>query len=140
MRIIIKGKLYKVRHRSLENYLKDRFGMCRSRAYQMIACDKVMENLSTKVDKLLLPRNERQIRPLVKLPMDEQYLHWMLIRKGGDNSRRSEPKADRGERLFIYLQKNYHSLPDAEKPRFIDSVEELMVDLKHDLQAAGPEN
>jgi hypothetical protein len=140
MRSIIENKLYKSRYRSLEAYVKARFGMSRSRANQLADCDRVMENLSTKVDKLLLPRNERQIRPLVKLPMDEQFLHWMSIRKGGGDSSRSKPKADQGEILFNYLLKNYHSLPDAEKPVFITEVEELMVDLKNDLQAAGPEN
>jgi hypothetical protein len=140
MRSIIENKLYKSRYRSLEAYVKARFGMSRSRANQLADCDRVMENLSTTVDKLLLPRNERQIRPLVKLPMDEQFLHWMLIRKGGGGSIRSEPKDDRGERLFIYLQKNYPLVPDAEKPDFITAVEDLMFNLKHDLKVAGLEN
>ncbi|MFT5028530.1 MAG: hypothetical protein ACI9VS_000955 [Candidatus Binatia bacterium] len=137
MRSIVENKLYKSRHRSLEAYVKAQFGMSRSRANQLVDCDRVMENLSTKVDKNSLPKNERQIRPLVKLPLDEQLEYWL---SGGDNSSRSKPKADRGERLFNYLLKNYHSLPDEEKPVFITEVEELMVDLKNDLQAAGPEN
>jgi hypothetical protein len=59
---------------------------------------------------------------------------------GGGGSIRSEPKDDRGERLFIYLQKNYPLVPDAEKPDFITAVEDLMFNLKHDLKVAGLEN
>ena len=58
LREIRDGYLYRATHPNFEMYLKERWGMSRARAYQLI--DFAIElDLSTMVDK---PKNERQFR------------------------------------------------------------------------------
>jgi hypothetical protein len=140
MRAIIDNQLYKSGHRSLKEYLKTRFAMSRSRGYQLADCARVMEHLSTKVDKNMLPKNERQVRPLVKLPVGEQLLHWLDIRNGGSNSIRSEPKADRWQRLLNSLMRKYHSWPAGEKLLFIETVAELMARMRQEFEKNALKN
>jgi hypothetical protein len=140
MRAIIEGGLYKDSYPSLERYLKERFGMSRSRGYQLADCARVMENLSTTVGTTGLPRNERQVRQLVKFPMDEQCLRWLDICNGGSNSIRSEPKSDRWERLLNGLMRKYDSWPDGEKLMFIETVAELMARMRQEFEKNALKN
>ena len=133
MRVIIDNQLYKNSHRSLERYLRDRFAMCRSRGYQMADWARVMENLSTKVDKNMLPKNERQVRQLVKLPEDEQLLHWLSVRKETPARKQSATELDRYQKLSIWLANKYLSWPLEGKLKFIETVEELMGDMRREL-------
>ncbi len=132
MRAIVEKRLYKARHRSLETYLRAKFGMSRSRAYQLVDCDRVMENLSTKVDKSMLPRNERQVRSLAHLPPDEQLLHWLSIRDGNATKKPPSAPMDRYEALRRWLVQKYKVWPPAERPQFVEVVEKLMQDMRHE--------
>ena len=67
------GRLYRQSHGTFEEYCKERWGMSRPRAYQLIDSAAVIENLSTMVDK---PTTERQARPLTKLPPADQPEAW----------------------------------------------------------------
>ena len=140
MRAIIDNQLYKSSHRSLKVYLKTRFAMSRSRGYQLADCARVMEHLSTKVDKPMLPRNERQVRQLVKLPMDEQYFRWMDIRSGRKAQKQSAPELDRYEKLTDWLVTKYQSWPAGEELKFIETVEGLMGDMRRELRDIAAEN
>lgn len=65
------SELYKETYTTFEDYCKERWGMSRQRAYQLIKAAEVYDNLSTAVDK---PINEAQIRPLTKLSSPDKQL------------------------------------------------------------------
>lgn len=69
-------KLYRVDYKTFEAYCRGRWGMGRSRVYQMIDAAMVVDNLkmSTMVD--ILPDNERQARELAKLEPSQQVEAW----------------------------------------------------------------
>ncbi len=82
--IIRDQRLYRQDYDSFDDYLAEEWDLGRSRAGQLIDCHKVVENLSTIVDRhgeplQLLPANERQARPLVYLPEDVQKEVWELV-------------------------------------------------------------
>lgn len=58
-------RLYRETHATFEEYCRERWGMARSRAYQLIDASAVADRLSTMVDKA--PDSERQVRPLKRL-------------------------------------------------------------------------
>ena len=60
------GRLYRGTHDTFETYCRERWGMARQRAYQLIDAAQVVRNVSTVVD--IVPANERQARPLTRLP------------------------------------------------------------------------
>ncbi len=69
-------RLYRERWASFEDYCRERWGMSRPRAYQIIDAAKVVAALSTNVDTL--PGNEAQVRPLTALPPEQQREAWTL--------------------------------------------------------------
>lgn len=69
-------KLYRATHATFEDYCRERWGMSRPRAYQMIDAANTVHSLSTIVD--ILPLNEAQARPLTSLPPDVQPLVWQV--------------------------------------------------------------
>jgi len=62
-------ELYTDSHETFEAYCKERWGISRSRAYQLINASTIAANLSTIVDKT---PSEAVMRPLTKLPPAEQ--------------------------------------------------------------------
>lgn len=66
-------RLYREHHGTFEDYCRERWGLSRPRAYQLIDAAGVVGNLSTIVDK---PANEAQVRPLASLPADLQPVVW----------------------------------------------------------------
>jgi hypothetical protein len=67
-------KLYRVESRTFEEYCREKWGISRPRAYQLMEAAETRENLSTVVD--ILPENERQIRELKGLEPDQQRQVW----------------------------------------------------------------
>ena len=67
-------RLYRQAFSTFEEYCRDRWGISRPRAYQLIDAATVAVNLSTIVDKL--PATESQARPLTGLPVDLQREAW----------------------------------------------------------------
>lgn len=68
------GKFYRESHQTFEAYCIDKWGIQRSRAYQMIEACEVRQDLSTMVDKNVVESvtvNERQVRELSKVPIEE---------------------------------------------------------------------
>lgn len=70
---IRKRKLYREKYPTFETYCRERWGISRPRAYQLIEAAGVMGNLSTNVDK---PQSEGQTRPLTALPPEDQRAVW----------------------------------------------------------------
>lgn len=68
------AKLYREDYETFEDYCRERWQISRPRAYQMISSAEVVDNVSTMVD--ILPTSERQVRPLTKLPPDDQRTAW----------------------------------------------------------------
>ncbi len=68
------GKLYRQSHKTFEAYCKERWSMSRPRAYQLIEAADVVEDLSTKVDKM--PTSEKQTRPLASVPKANRAEVW----------------------------------------------------------------
>lgn len=85
------GPLYRRTHTCFESYLKDRWSLGRSRAYQLMSATRIAErikdHLSTRVDTLVeaLPECEKQLRPLVRLEPEAQIQAWEVAveRAGG---------------------------------------------------------
>ena len=65
--------LYKETHRAFESYCKERWGMTKSRANQLVGAARTIENLATIVAK---PATESVVRPLTSLPKEEQVGAW----------------------------------------------------------------
>jgi hypothetical protein len=80
-------KLYRSSHKTFEEYCKDRFGYSSRRQPDLlIEAAAIVDNLSEKCDPmdLVLPTNERQVRPLAKLEPEEQGEAWLLsVEKAG---------------------------------------------------------
>lgn len=68
------ARLYRARHSTFEAYCRERWGMSRPRAYQMIEAAGVVGQLSTNVD--ILPANEAQARLLARLQPEQQAPAW----------------------------------------------------------------
>lgn len=71
------NRLYRQEYHTFEDYCKERWGMSRPRAYQLIDAANVMSNLSTIVDKT--PSVESQVRPLAALDPQEQVEAWKRV-------------------------------------------------------------
>ena len=88
LREIQKKDLHRGSHKSFEDYCEDRWGFTARRAYQMIECVVVRENLRTMVRTNCpssLPSNERQIRELAALAAEQQRVVWgKVLKSAGD--------------------------------------------------------
>ncbi|MCU0533590.1 MAG: hypothetical protein MUD14_06810 [Hydrococcus sp. Prado102] len=87
-------KLYRQTHKTFEAYCQEKWSLTRRRAYQLIDASEVIQNLCTMVHKF--PTNERQIRPLTKLPAAQQLEIWQ---KAIEESPDGNPTAKIVERL-----------------------------------------
>lgn len=65
--------LYTVTHNTFEAYCKERWGMARRTAYQMIDAATVVENVRNCAQ---IPTHESQVRPLAALPPEQQPAAW----------------------------------------------------------------
>lgn len=72
-------KLYRLTHPTLEAFLKERYDIGRSTAYQYINGVEVLENVrNADIRFPLLPEKEALVRPLTKLEPDDQPRGWQL--------------------------------------------------------------
>lgn len=67
-------RLYRAGYATFQDYCRDRWGIGRERAYQLMGAAEVVANLSTIVDTT--PANESQARPLTALPAADQPGAW----------------------------------------------------------------
>ena len=72
---------HRLSFKSFESYVRIRWDMGRSHAYRLIEAASVIDNLSPIGE--LLPKNEAQIRPLVKLDAFSQRRLWRDFLKTG---------------------------------------------------------
>lgn len=72
-------KLYRLTHPTLEAFLKERYDVARSTAYQYISGVEVLENVrNADMEFPLLPEKEALVRPLTRLEPDDQPRGWQL--------------------------------------------------------------
>jgi len=90
--VIRDQSLYRANYDTFEDYCREEWDMGRPHAYRLIDSHKVIENLSPMGDKTdypkieILPKNERQVRPLTVLSPEQQIDVWMMVieeAKGG---------------------------------------------------------
>ena len=67
-------RLYRAEYATFEGYCRERWGIARSRAYQLIDAAEVAENVHNCGQ--ILPANEAQARPLTGLTPEEQRAVW----------------------------------------------------------------
>lgn len=67
------SRLYRGKYRTFEDYCKERWGMTRRRAYQLLDGSDVVANVNSCSHA---PTNEAQVRPLVGLPVEDQRRVW----------------------------------------------------------------
>jgi hypothetical protein len=69
-------RLYRIEYGTFEDYCERRWGWSWQRAYQLMGAAEVVGNIETSTMVEVLPTNERQVRPLTKLPAAEQGAAW----------------------------------------------------------------
>ena len=72
--VIRDERLYRERHQTFEDYLRQRWDLSRPHAYRMIEAAVVVEHLSPIGD--IVPVNESQARPLAGLDPEQQVAVW----------------------------------------------------------------
>ena len=70
-------RLYRETHNRFEDYLSDRFGFTKRKAYYLIDAYEVVNNLKSEQFVHFLPTNESQCRELAKLPVPQQAPAWV---------------------------------------------------------------
>lgn len=66
------SKLYRENYSSFEDYLGNRWGISRTRGYELIGASQVVADLSAIAETVPLPENEAQARPLTGLKKPEE--------------------------------------------------------------------
>ena len=72
-------KLYRKTHNTVEEYMRDRFGLARSTFYQYRGMGQFIENVRNCGHIKKLPSNEFQVRPVLKLNEDAWVDAWNRI-------------------------------------------------------------
>ena len=80
-------KLYRFEAKTFGQWCEEQLGMKRFYAHRLIRASEVYENVAHGqqiIPENLLPTNERQVRPLTKLPPDQQVALWVKAVEEGD--------------------------------------------------------
>ena len=101
LREIRDARLYRAGYKTFDAYAQARWGLARSRAYQLIDAADVVDDLSTVVD--ILPESERQTRPLVPLEPDERREVWQ---EAVESSEGQQPSAARVQEIAARVLAN----------------------------------
>ena len=81
LKVLRDKKLYRETHATFEDYLGDRFGFTKRKAYYLIDAYEVVNNLKSEQFVHFLPTNESQCRELTKLPVSQQAPAWVSALK-----------------------------------------------------------
>lgn len=69
-------ELYRASHMRFQDYLRERWDMEERRAYQLMDATAVVNDIVDKNCTVVQPANERQARPLTKLPQTDRASAW----------------------------------------------------------------
>lgn len=76
--VIQEDRLYRTEFSTFEDYCKEKWNIKERRAYQLMDSAKVAERLKS-CTMVQPPLNERQARPLTKLPPEQQREAWQKV-------------------------------------------------------------
>jgi ribosomal protein L17 len=77
-------ELYSDKYETFDEYLRVRWEMSRSHAYNLIGSTEVYDELSAMADITIKPTNERQIRSLISVPKNKLAVTWKKVVKEAD--------------------------------------------------------
>ena len=135
--VIRDARLYRDGHKTFEGYCKERWGMSKPYATQVIGAAKVLENLKT-VAIATMPQTESQARPLAKLPAADQPEAWARAVEHAEDEGRNVTAND-VERAVVEIlppkQKEvidplYVERPEAKSESFCDDDSKTLFYLK----------
>lgn len=89
-------RLYRIEHDTFEGYCSQKWKMSRIQAHRLIGASEVSRMLPTGNK----PENERQARPLTKLPSDQQPEAWAKAVESADGK---QPTAKQVEAAVVQL-------------------------------------
>ena len=92
------SRLYRIEHDTFEAYCRDKWKMSASRARQLIGSSERANNVKSVT--MVTPENERQTRPLTKLPAEKQPEAWA---KAVDGAYGKQPTAKQVEAAVVEL-------------------------------------
>lgn len=116
------GRLYRQTHGSFDDYCRDRWGMSRQRANQLVDAAKVAANLTTTVVR---PETESQARPLARLEPERQREAWQRAVELAPNGK---PTARHVEAAVAVVNGNHHPLPGQQTLIEVEDADEALVD------------
>ena len=76
---IQQDELYLDKYETFDAYVREKFDMSRSHAYNLINSAEVYDDLSAMADITVKPDNERQIRSLIALPKEKRAVTWKKV-------------------------------------------------------------
>ena len=104
------ARLYRVQYATFTDYCQDRWGFSRIRAYQLISASERYELLKG-VDGIPLPKNESQLRALMKVPEQDIEQVWRDFISG-------HGKGDvRAKHVETFVKERYGNLPRRKRGR-----------------------
>ena len=113
MKAILDEKLYEGEYKTFENYVNERWGYSRTRAYQLIEAAEVDFNLSTIVDKAARPQNEGQLREVAKAPLAMQV---EVVKKAAEKAAAENRKPTAKDYRQVVGELVLEDVEPAEKP------------------------
>ncbi|KKK73617.1 hypothetical protein LCGC14_2892010, partial [marine sediment metagenome] len=69
-------KLYREQYDSFDEYVDDRWGWKRSQAFRLLNYAKTMREIEKSPIGDIRPKNEAQVRPLTRLPLEDRAGAW----------------------------------------------------------------
>jgi len=138
------SKLYRVEYKTFEAYCREKWGMSRQNAHELIGAATVSGNLSGTPDKKLTAVS--QSRALAKLPPDQQPEAWAKAVEIADGNQPTARQVEQAVRETISPEKptrtrgsydNWRTFRDicGQIASLCDSLDELKVDAAHAIQA-----
>lgn len=102
------GRLYRASHMTFEDYCQERWGMSANYAAKHIDAATTVDVIESCTNGTDLPKNERQVRPLTRLPESERAAAW----------KEAVATAPEGKVTAAHVEKVVASrLPDSDEPR-----------------------
>jgi len=138
------SRLYRVEYKTFEAYCREKWGMSKVRATQLIGAARISDNLVTNVTKM--PIREGQARPLTKLPTAKQPEAWAKAVEIADGNQPTARQVEQAVRETLSPEKptrtrgsydNWRTFRDicGQIASLCDSLDELKVDAAHAIQA-----
>jgi protein gp37 len=102
LEIINRKRIYRqINFESFQEYCRERWGLGRSRAHQLISAASVVANVHNCGQIESLPMNEAQARPLAKLDREQQGAAWQRVVKESKGKRITAERVQEVVKRFV---------------------------------------